>query len=203
MNNWQDIFFGCFMALTLAVILYALWKANIRNKHSEKTKKEISRTLRSMAPLREWKVLEQVAVTDRKGKNHTVDHLVIGPFGVLALTDIHRRGGYYGELRDEEWVISTGGENQVETLRVKIPSPVKNNEGFVAAFRELLTAGKVYNIPVEALCPITQTQVEVFVTGAQSQVVEPKRLREVLSRQKYQKDNGVDTEKILALLSGE
>ena len=43
MNNWQDIFFGCFMALTLAVILYALWKANIRNKHSEKTKKEINR----------------------------------------------------------------------------------------------------------------------------------------------------------------
>ena len=203
MNNWQDIFFGCFMVLTLAVILYALWKANIRNKHSEKTKKEISRTLRSMAPLREWKVLEQVTITDRKGKDHTVDHLVIGPFGVLTLTDIHRRGGYYGELRDEEWVISTGGENQVETLRVKIPSPVKNNEGFVAAFRELLTAGKVYNIPVEALCPITQTQVEVFVTGAQAQVVAPKKLREVLSRQKYQKDNGVDTEKILALLSGE
>lgn len=201
--NELDIFFWGMMILSGLAVMLAIYRANVRNHHSERTKKDIAKTLRSMAPLREWKVLEQVAVTDRKGKDHTVDHLVIGPFGVLALTDIHRRGGYYGELRDEEWVISTGGENQVETLRVKIPSPVKNNEGFVAAFRELLTAGKVYNIPVEALCPITQTQVEVFVTGAQSQVVEPKRLREVLSRQKYQKDNGVDTEKILALLSGE
>ena len=203
MNNWQNLFFGCFMALTLAVILYALWKANIRNKHSERTKKEVARVLRSMAPLREWKVLDEVTVTDRKGKAHTVDHLVVGPFGVLALTDIHRRGGYYGELRDEEWVISTGGEDKVETLRVKVPSPVKNNEGFVAAFRERLTAGKVYNIPVEALCPITQSQVEVFVTGAQDRVVPAGRLRGVLSRQKYQKDNGVDIEKVLSLLTGE
>ncbi len=202
MNNWQNWFFGGFMALTLGVILYALWKANIRNKHSERTKKEIARVLRSMAPLREWKVLDEVSVTDRKGQTYTVDHLVAGPFGVLALTDIHRRGGYYGELRDGEWVISTGGEDKVETLRAKVPSPVKNNEGFVAAFRELLTAGQVYNIPVEALCPVTQSQVEVFVTGAQDRIVPAGKLREVLSRQKYQKDNGVEPEKILALLAG-
>ena len=49
---------------------------------------------------------------------------------------------------------------------------------------------------------MTQSQVEVFVTGARDQVVEHKRLREVLSRQRYQKDNKVDPEKLLALLPG-
>ncbi len=200
MNNWQDLLFGVFLAVALAAILYSLWKTNLRNKHSEKTKGEISRTLRSMAPLREWKVLDNVTVTGRKGQEYTADHLVIGPFGVLVLTDIHRRGGYYGELRDENWVISTGGENKVETYREQVPSPVKNNEGFVAAFRAILTAGEVYNVPVESLCPITQTQIEVFVTRAQGQIVDAGKLREVLSRQKYQQDNGVDIGKIAALL---
>lgn len=202
MNN-LDIFFWGMMLLTLLAVVLAIYRTNIRNNFSERTKRDIGKTLRSMAPLREWQVLDDVSVTDRKGRTFTADHLVIGPFGVLAFTDIHRRGGYYGELRDEEWVISTGGEDKVETLRVKVPSPVKNNEGFVAAFRERLTAGKVYNIPVEALCPITQSQVEVFVTGARDQVVPAGRLREVLSRQKYQKDNGVDIEKVLSLLTGE
>ncbi|MCI8654061.1 MAG: NERD domain-containing protein [Angelakisella sp.] len=202
MYNWQDILFGFMIAVALGALLYGLWKNNLSSKHSERTKRGISRTLRSMAPLREWRVLDDVTITDRKGKEHTVDHLVAGPFGVLVFTDLHKRGGYYGELRDGEWVISTGGENQVETHRERIPSPVKNNEAFVAAFRELLTAGKVYNVPVEALCPVTQSQVEVFVTGARDQVVEHKRLREVLSRQRYQKDNKVDPEKLLALLPG-
>ncbi len=120
---------------------------------------------------------------------------------MLALTDLHRRGGYYGELRDEEWVLSTGGEDKVETLRMKVPSPVKNNERFVAAFRALLTRGEVYNVPVEALCPVTQSKIEVYVTGAGATVVERGKLRETLGRQKYQKDNGVDTEKVAALVA--
>jgi len=203
LKNWQDIIFWGFLAVAAAAGLYAVWKTNIRNKHSERTKREISRTLRSMAPLREWKVLENVTVAGRGGKEYTADHLVIGPFGVLVLTDIHRRGGYYGELRDEEWVLSTGGEDQVETLRERVPSPVKNNEGFISAFRAILTAGEVYSVPVEGLCPITQSRVEVYVTGAQAQVADSGKLREVLSRQKYQKDNGVDVEKVAALLAGE
>lgn len=199
MSN-RDIFFWGLMVLAALAVVLAFYRNYVKNQHSERTKKDIGKTLRSMAPLREWKVLDDVTITDRKGKEITADHLVIGPFGVLALTDIHRRGGYYGELRDEEWVISTGGENQVETLRMRVPSPVKNNERFVAAFRELLTAGKVYSVPVEALCPVTQSQIQVLVTGTQGLIVENGRLREVLSRQKYQNDNGVDTEKIAALL---
>lgn len=199
MNN-LDIFFWGMMLLTLLAVVLAIYRTNIRNNFSERTKRDIGKTLRSMAPLREWQVLDDVSITDRKGRTFTADHLVIGPFGVLAFTDIHRRGGYYGELRDEEWVISTGGESKAETLRMKVPSPVRNNEQFVAAFREKLTAGEIYNVQVEALCPITQSQVQVFVTGADAMVVEKGRLRETLSRQKYQKDNGVDTQKIAALL---
>lgn len=202
MYQYLDVIFWGILILAAAAAVWAVYNTKRKENRSETTKKAVGRVLRSMAPLREWKVLDGVTLTDKKGEV-TADHLVIGPFGLLALCDIHRQGGYYGELRDEEWVISTGGEDKVETLRVKVPSPVKNNEGFVAAFRERLTAGKVYNIPVEALCPITQSQVEVFVTGAQDQVVPSGKLREVLSRQKYQKDNGVDIEKVLSLLAGE
>ena len=97
-------------------------------------------------------------------------------------------------------LVGTGGEAKVETLRVRVPNPIKNNEGFVSALREKLTAAEIYNIQVEALCPITQGQIQVFVTGAASMVVENGKLRETLSRQKYQKDNGVDVAKIAALL---
>lgn len=199
MNN-GDIFFWGIMVLTAVAVVLAIYRNNVKNNHSERTKGDVGKLLRSMAPLREWKVLDNVTIADRKGREITADHLVIGPFGVLVLTDIHRRGGYYGELRDEEWVISTGGEDKPETLRMKVPSPVKNNEQFVAAFREMLTAAKVYNIQVEALCPITQSQIQVLVTGARGLVVEDGKLREVLSRQKYQTDNGVEMEKLVALL---
>lgn len=199
MSN-SDIFFWGMMLLTLLAVILAVYRTNIRNNFSERTKRDIGKTLRSMAPLREWRVLEDTSITDRKGRTFTADHLVIGPFGVLVLTDLHRRGGYYGELRDEEWVISTGGEAKAETLRMKVPSPVRNNEQFIAAFRERLTAAEIYNVQVEALCPITQSQIQVFVTGAGAMVVEKGRLRETLSRQKYQKDNGVDVGKIASLL---
>ncbi len=198
--NELDIFFWGMMILSGLAVMLAIYRANVRNHHSQRTKKDIAKTLRSMAPLREWKVLDDVTLTDKKGEV-TADHLVIGPFGVLALTDLHRRGGYYGELRDEEWVLSTGGEDKVETLRMKVPSPVKNNERFVAAFRALLTRGEVYNVLVEALCPVTQSKIEVYVTGAGATVVEKGKLRETLGRQKYQKDNGVDTEKVAALVA--
>lgn len=198
--NEQNFFFWGMMLLTAVAVLLAIYRAHTKKNLSQRTKQDIARTLRSMAPLREWKVMNDVTLTDQKGEV-TADHLVIGPFGALVLSDIHRQGGYYGELRDQEWVISTGGEDKVETMRMKVPSPVKNNERFVAAFRALLTRGEVYNVPVDALCPVTQSKIEVYVTGAAPMVVGSGRLREVLGRQKYQKDNGVDPEKIAALVA--
>ena len=198
--NEQNFFFWGMMVLTAVAVLLAIYRAHTKKNLSQRTKQDIARTLRSMAPLREWKVMNDVTLTDQKGEV-TADHLVIGPFGALVLSDIHRQGGYYGELRDQEWVISTGGEDKVETMRMKVPSPVKNNERFVAAFRALLTRGEVYNVPVDALCPVTQSKIEVYVTGAAPMVVGNGRLREVLGRQKYQKDNGVDPEKIAALVA--
>lgn len=199
LNNLGETILFVSLMLAAALLAWVLYSYFVRAKRSEVTKKSVGKTLRTMAPLREWRVLENVTLADKKG-NVTADHLVIAPYGVLVFTDIHQQGSYYGELRDEQWLISTGGENQVETLRVKVPSPVRNNERFVAALRARLTAGEVYNVPVEALCPVTQSKAEVFVTGANALVVPAGRLREVLSRQKYQKDNGVDTGKIAALL---
>lgn len=200
-QDWNIIFWGL-MAVAGAVVCWALYTARRKEKHSETTKKEISRVLRAMAPLREWKVLDRVTLSDKEGEI-TADHLVIGPFGVLVLSDLHRQGGYYGDLRDEEWVISTGGEDKVETMRIRIQSPVKNNQRFVAALRAVLTKAEVYNVPVEALCPATQSKIEIYVAGASAAVVEAGKLREALGRQKFQKDNGMDVGKIAALLAGQ
>lgn len=200
-ENWNIIFWS-FMAVAAAAVCWAFYNTRRKEKHSETTKKEISRVLRTMAPLREWKVLDGVTLADKEGEV-TADHLVIGPFGVLVLSDIHRQGGYYGDLRDREWVISTGGEDKVETMRMRIPSPVKNNQRFVAALRALLTKAEVYNIQVEALCPVTQSKIEIYVTGANTAVVGAGKLRETLGRQKFQKDNGVDIERLAALFTGQ
>lgn len=199
MNQFANTVLTISLMLAAALLAWVCCSYFIRTRRSESTRKSIGKTLRTMAPLREWRILDNVTLGDKKGEV-TADHLVIGPFGVLVLTDLHRQGNYYGELRDEEWVISTGGENQVETLRVRVPSPVKNNERFVAALRARLTAGEIYNIQVDALCPLTQPKIEVYVTGAGALTVPAGRLREVLGRQKYQKDNGVDTGRIADLL---
>lgn len=200
-QNWNIIFWAS-LAVAAAALCWAVYNTRRKEKRSETTKKEISRVLRTMAPLREWKVLDGVTLSDKEGQV-TADHLVIGPFGVLALTDIHRQGGYYGDLRDAEWVISTGGEDKPETLRMRVPSPVKNNQRFVAALRTVLTKAEVYNIQVDALCPVTQTRIEVYVTGANNLVVGVGKLRETLNRQKFQKDNGVDIDQLAALFVGQ
>lgn len=196
-QDWNIILWAVMAA---AVVGWTIHTVRRKEKRSETTKKEISRVLRRMAPLREWKVLDNVTLSDKKGEV-TADHLVIGPFGVAVFSDIHHQGGYYGELRDEEWVISTGGEDKVETFRMKVQSPVKNNQRFVAALRTVLTKAEIYNVPVEALCPVTQTKIEIYVTGAGEMVAGAGKLRETLSRGKYQKDNGVDVAKIAALLA--
>ena len=199
MDQYSGIFYWTLIGIGMILAVWAYRRSRSLEKKSEVTRKGISRALRSMAPLREWKVLDGVTLADKKGEV-TADHLVIGPFGVLVLTDIHRPGGHYGELKDEEWVLSTGGEDKPETMRARVENPVRRGERFVAAFRALLTAAEIYNVPVELLCPITQKKAEVYVTGASALTVDCGRLRETLSREKFQKDNGVDVGRIAALV---
>lgn len=199
MNPTDTILYWSLMALAVLAAAWAIYRNYILKKKSQRTCKGISRVLRSMAPLREWKVLDDVTLSDKKGQV-TADHLVIGPFGVLVLTDIHHAGGHYGDLRDEEWVVSTAGEDKPETMRIRVENPVRRGERFVAAFRAILTAGEIYNVQVDALCPVTQKKAEVYVTGAAPVTVDYGHLREALSRERYQKDNHVDVAKVAALV---
>ena len=197
--QYSDLFYLMLIAMGIVVLIWGVSRSRGLRVKSQGTRKGISRTLRSMGRLRDWKVMDDITLADRQGAV-TADHLVAGPFGVLVLMDIHRPGGHYGDLKDEGWVFSTGGEDRPETLREKEPNPVRQGERFVAALRALLTGAEIYNVPVELLCPLTQKTVEVYVTGASALTVDHGRLREALGKEKFQKDCGVDPGKIAALV---
>ena len=93
MDQYSGIFYWTLIGIGMILAVWAYRRSRSLEKKSEATRKGISRVLRSMAPLREWKVLDGVTLADKKGEV-TADHLVIGPFGALVLTDIHRPGGH-------------------------------------------------------------------------------------------------------------
>lgn len=192
-----SLFYWAVLAACVLVLAFVLIRAYISYFKSDMTKGKVHRALKKLGALRSWKVLRDVTVS-AGGESARVDHAVVGPWGVLLFCDIHARGCYFGKMEEQNWA-RTDGEEEKATGRVLVPNPGKECEKAVAILRRLFAENKIYNMQVEWFLPATGKQVKSYISGSQDVVVTLPELREVLSRGKYDKDNGVDIQKIAAL----
>ena len=182
------------MGVLLLVVLVVIFRSVRRSKFSSRTKKEVAGLLRKHGLLRQWKVYHDVSV----GEDCPVDHLVIGPFGIIIACDLYRKGSYYGDLEKEEWLLAEGNEEET-AQKSRIVSPLYQARKAEARVRELLGKNRIYNTPIDVFVPLTQDQ-PAFITGGSGILLRRKELKDTLDRVRYDKDNGVDMEAVAKAL---
>ena len=194
-----DILLYAFVVVVIIatlVVEYRLWR---QKKHSETTKKSVTRILKKMSSIREWKVLTDLEFSDDKSSG-SADQMVVGPFGVLLVKDLYRQGGYYGDLDAEEWVITDGSQDQAAHFREKIPSPLLECRRAADVVRRRIIKGGLTNINVYSVAVTTQRKTEVYIPGGAEQVMTLNGMKSMLDTDRFKKDRGVDVGRVLELI---
>ena len=185
--------------LALAAVAVFTIKVRRMQTHSETTKKSVTRLLRKMGRLRSWKVFTDQTLSDEKGSGQA-DQVVVGPFGVLALVDFHRPGGYYGDLDADQWVITDAGQEQAAHFREVIPNPIGACRRAGEVMRRRLMKAGLSAVPVYTLSVATQRRVVVYIPGGDEPVLSRSQLKDQLGADRYQKDRNVDIDRVVQVL---
>ena len=194
-----DLLLYLFVAVVLVITIVVEYRMWIQKKHSERTKKSITQMLKKMSGIREWKVLTDREFSDDKSSG-SADQVVVGPFGVLMVKDLHRAGGYYGDLDAEEWVVTDANQDQAAHFREKIASPLLECRRAADVVRRRLIKGGLTNVNVHSVAVTTQRRTEVYIPGGADQVMTKNALKALLDTDRYKKDRGVNVSRVLELI---
>lgn len=159
---------------------------------AKKGARKVGSTLKKFATFHEAKVLSDLTL-EKQGKEYHIDFLLIGYFGMLAVKVCDLKGDIYGEEKSTSWSLHFKDEIN------KVENACEASLAELDAIRYRLSKHQVFNIPMEYVVVFTQKKTVVNVAGVE-QLITPKELSKYIDRSKYLKDNGVDVDKVVAIL---
>lgn len=165
-------------------------------------KKKVASTLKGYAGIRNYKVLNNVVL--KQGSQELVaDHILVGFFGLLIVSDLVLDGDYYGELNDATWVCNTPVKEKEVSRRIgTVANPMEHNRQCLEAVRTLFAHNGIYNLQMDSLVVVAWPKPTMVITGSKDKVVNLKGLRSFLGKDRFSRDNGLDVDKLTALLEG-
>ena len=192
MRDTQTLLTALAVAILFAVLVYLFLK--YRPRKAEAERRRVSRALRSFAKPRGFRVLDRATLV-HDGRSGWADHIVVGYFGVLLVYDLYMPGEYYGAPNDETWRVFADGKWYAMTNPVP---PSIQCEGRVRT----LCKDNGMKVDVERVVVVTGDRKKTLIQGLKCPgVVKLSDLRgEVLSKERFDQDRGVDIEKVAALL---
>ncbi len=195
----QNLYAIIFAFLCLVFLIVSLTWKGIKNP--VRLRKRVSAVLRRFALLRRFKVLDNLTLS-HGGKTVTVDHVLVGHFGLLLVTDLVGRGDYYGQLDDKQWVCNTFNKREEATLRVgSYPNPLTHNEDCAVVIREILSTHKIFGMAIDGIAVSTHNRGDFLVTGGTKKAFNLRGLSPYLEQERLSADKGVDVDKISEVLS--
>lgn len=123
-----------------------------------------------------------------------LDGLVVGYFGVLGVIALGYNGEIYGTPEDETWV-QVGPDGVRNTFK----NPVDEASEAVRAVRDALFEAKMKKIPVEVVYVFTDPSVQLALPRSLAPL-RVKDFKDLLRRDKYMEDCGLDMDKVEAAL---
>lgn len=193
---WIMIILGLVLAVSV-VYLWVYLSANVLNPSGKNAYRATTRLLSRYAGIRRFKVLQNVTLSI-DGKTAVVENMLIGFFGILIVHTCGARGEYYGTVDGDSWIITD------DTKRTSIKNPLKEQQKAMALMRQVLAGNKLYNIPIENVVALTSRakKTGLFITNT-GQILMPGKLGGYLGKTKFDKDIGLDVEKIAAVFSSQ
>lgn len=194
------IIFIALLALLVGGGLAYLWvylRNNVLNKEGRGAEKKTARILKGFAGIRRFKVLSDVTLK-ADGKTAHVENMLIGFFGILIVHTLGARGEYYGTLDGENWILSREEGQQ----RRNFPNPVLEQQRALALMRSILSKRKLYNIPMEYVVYMADKgkKTGLFITHS-GEILLPGKLKGFLHKTKFEKDTGLDVNKVAEALT--
>ena len=167
-----------------------------------KLHKRVYNLLNNYARPRKFRVLNNVPVETKDGVQ-TVDHVMVGYFGLLFVNDLLLHGDYYGELPDSQWICSKTDKQSDTTTRIgSVANPLLSARACMEASVDLLARHCVYNMPMDAIAVKAHKKGEFVITGSKNCVFTLRSLRGFLQYNFFLKDTGLDVDKVCAILEG-
>ena len=200
MNMTQDTMLtllSVVLLLTPTSILSWYYFSRVRDKKPAYYHKKVEKQLNRVAAIRKQKVLRDITVSCG-GKTGEFSHLLIGPFGVLAVTVLDKRGVYYGDAKSKTWYCDNG------KTKFELPNPYLKTQKSIEALRAFFAKYEIYSVPVEHIVVFDSyaKKSSCFVDN-EIKRFRLNQLNAYLERENFEKDNGVDEVKIASLLSDE
>ena len=185
------------LMLIPTVVLTWFYLTRIRDKKPAYYHKKVEQQLNRVAAVRKQKVLRDVSFS-YGGKTGEFSHMLIGPFGILVVTVLDQRGVYYGDAKGKTWIYDN------TKVRKEIPNPYLAAQKAIEVLRGLFGKNEIYKVPVEHIVVFdSYAKKSGCFVGNEIKRLRLSQLKGYLEREDFEKDNGVDEEKIAALLSGE
>lgn len=149
-----------------------------------------SRILRRFGLIRGFKVLTNIKVG-----GVVIENMLIGYFGILIVRTLGAKAEFYGTLDGDSWSLVIGGKKET------VDNPVKQLQAEAAALRGFFSGKKVYNIPVETVVylPSKSSKFALYITN-NGEILTAGKLSAYLNTTKFEKDTGLDINKITGAL---
>jgi len=172
-------------------------------KDPAKLRGRVSRLLNNFARPRKFRVLDGLTVEGKNGKC-TIDHVLVGSFGVLFVNDLLLEGDYTGNLVEGDWICSKTNRQDDSVTRIgRVENPLVAAREFEAAARALLTANRVACPAMESVVVTAHNKGAFLITGSKDLVFNLRSLRSYLNNSAWiQKEEKADIDRICEVLSG-
>ena len=196
-----------FIALAAIIVLAVMFTRKNSHKGQDigrRGHRRVSSVLRSFARLRGFRVLDHVVLPAASGSGTvTIDHVLVGFFGLLFVTDLTRDGDYYGSVKEPTWSCTTRRDPEGTTIAEKvasIPNPLIANDKAREAALRVFSKQNIYNLRIESMVVASSGASVFYISGGEGQVTPVNKLRQALDSTRFEADKGLDVGKIAHVL---
>ena len=121
------------------------------------------------------------------------DAIVVGSFGVLAVTSLGYPGKVYGNEKEKLWTQTTNRG------RVAFENPLTVQAAQARMLREVLFANKLRSVPVETMCVFPNSGTELLVPRS-TPILRMKEFSAMLRKDHFTDDKKVDIDAVAKAL---
>lgn len=183
---------GIVAVIILALILSAVLKKRKIKKLGIDGEKKVARVLKKFAGIRSYKVINDLYLP-LYDKTTQIDHVLVGFFGILVVETKNLAGEVYGDPKKKDWLHIVGSKKH------KLYNPLMQNQTHIDCIRHLLGKENMYSVNIESLVVFSNKKVQLYVPN-KLPIINISKLRKYLHRDRFEKDNNFDVEKITSIL---
>lgn len=118
-----------------------------------------------------------------------IDHILIGPFGMVVIESKNIAGEIYGNRDEKYWT------HIIKHEKKKLYNPLEQNRAHIDCIRYWLQKEHVYNVPIESLVIFAGGRCDLHIPR-HLPVITLAQAKNYFKQRQFQKNSGVDVDRV-------